>query len=106
MKLSEVKSATSASVSRRTLLKGLAILGAAGSDLVTFAEALAQASSEEVAQLTVLIQGGPVAETINNVALPLFKRTHPNVSIQLEVSANAAAYPKMLAQRAMAICSP
>jgi spermidine/putrescine-binding protein len=99
MKLSLTKSATSASVSRRTLLKGLAVLGAAGADLATFAEALAQASSEEAAQLTVLIQGGPVAETINNVALPLFKRTHPNVTIQLEVSANAAAYPKMLAQR-------
>ncbi len=89
----------SKSINRRTILKGLAALGAAGGDLATFAEALAQSSSEEVGQLTVLIQGGPVADTINNVALPIFKSQYPGVGIQLEVSANAAAYPKMLAQR-------
>jgi putative spermidine/putrescine transport system substrate-binding protein len=84
---------------RRSILLGLTALGAAGCDLATLAEALAQASAEEVAQLTVLIQGGPVAETINKVALPQFKRQYPRVDIQLEVSTGAAAYPKMLAQR-------
>lgn len=84
---------------RRSILLGLTALGVAGCDLATLAEALAQASAEEVAQLTILIQGGPVAETINKVALPLFQRQFPKVSIQLEVSSNAAAYPKMLAQR-------
>jgi putative spermidine/putrescine transport system substrate-binding protein len=99
MKQLNLHSMAAVSIDRRKILQGLAILGAAGTDLATFAEALAQASSEEVAQLTILIQGGPVAETINNVALPQFKRQFPKVSIQLEVSANAAAYPKMLAQR-------
>ena len=101
MKLLNPKSTISASVNRRTILKGLAALGAAGSDLATFAEALAQSSSDDVAQLTMLIQGGPVAETINNVALPISKRQYPGVSVQLEVSANAVAYPKMLAQRSV-----
>lgn len=98
MKVSGLNS-TSESINRRTILKGLVALGAAGGDLATFAQALAQSSSEDVSQLTILIQGGPVADTINNVALPIFKSQYPGVAIQLEVSANAAAYPKMLAQR-------
>ncbi|MGY3364242.1 hypothetical protein ACVWZL_001367 [Bradyrhizobium sp. GM2.4] len=67
----------SESINRRTILKGLVALGAAGGDLATFAQALAQSSSEDVSQLTILIQGGPVAETINNVALPIFKSQYP-----------------------------
>jgi len=100
MKVSKLHSIASTAVSRRRIIKGLAALGAVGTaDLATFAEALARATSDEAAQLAILIQGGPVAETINNIANPEFKRQFPNVSINLEVSANAAAYPKMLAQR-------
>jgi putative spermidine/putrescine transport system substrate-binding protein len=99
MTRTDTRAMASASVSRRTILKTLAVLGAAASDLATFAEALADASPEDVAQLTILIQGGPVADAINNVALPLFRRQFPNVSIQLEVSTGAVAYQKMLAQK-------
>ncbi len=90
---------------RRRVLRGLAALGAAGLSFVDFAEALAQASSAEVAQLTILSQAGLVPTILETVALPQFRETYPNVSVKFEVAANAVAYPKMLAQRANPVIS-
>lgn len=88
-----------ASAGRRSFLKAMAALGAGGPSLLAFAEALAQAKPDEAAKLTILIQGGPVAEPIKNIANPMFNARYPNAEVQLEVSSNAAGYPKMLAQR-------
>jgi len=84
---------------RRRILKSLAAMGVAGSSFGTFAEALAQATSEEVSQLTVLSQAGLVPDILQSVALPLFHKDYPKTDVKLEIAANAVAYPKMLAQR-------
>lgn len=90
---------------RRRVLHGLAAMGAGGVSFVGFAEALAQASSAEVAQLTILSQAGLVPEILEAVALPQFQKSYPNVSVKLEIAAGAVAYPKMLAQRANPVIS-
>ncbi len=85
---------------RRAILKSLLAVGAGGVALARFGEALAQASAEEVASITVLIQGGPVGEILKSVANPIFAKSYPKTEVQLEVSSNAVADPRMLAQRA------
>ena len=84
---------------RRTLLKGLLAMGAAGPSLMAFSQALAAAPADTVAELTLLVQGGPVGDALKSIANPLFAKSFPKTTIQLSASTNAAAYPKMLAQR-------
>lgn len=86
-------------VTRRSILKGLVAAGAAGASFVSFAEALAQASAEEVAQITVLSQAGLVPKILESVAAPIFNKSYPKTEVKLEIASNAVAYPKMLAQR-------
>lgn len=84
---------------RRTILQGLAALGAGGAAFGQFAEALAQAKDSDVAQLTILSQAGLVPEILNKSALPLFQKAYPKTDVKLEIASNAVAYPKMLSQR-------
>ena len=90
---------------RRSVLRGLVAMGAGGLAFGQFAEALAQATSDEVAQLTILSQPGVVPEILKDVTLPLYKKTHPKTEIAVEVASNAVAYPKMLAQRSNPVVS-
>jgi len=91
--------------SRRSVLRGLVAMGAGGVAFGQFAEALAQATSDEVAQLTILSQPGVVPEILKDVTLPLYKKTHPKTEIAFEAASNAVAYPKMLAQRSNPVVS-
>ena len=50
-------------------------MGAGSLAFGQFAEALAQATSDEVAQLTILSQPGVVPEILKDVTLPLYKKT-------------------------------
>lgn len=100
-----VLSAFEKHVSRRSILQGLVAMGASGFAFTQFAEALAQASDEEVAQLTVLSQPGIVPDILKNTTFPLFAKDHPKTAITFEVASNAVAYPKMLAQRANPVVS-
>lgn len=84
---------------RRDVLKAMLACGAAGPSLLAFAEALAAAPADSAAQITILIQGGPVGDALRAVANPMFARSYPKVGIDLNTSTNAAAFPKMLAQR-------
>ena len=90
---------------RRSVLRGLVAMGAGGLAFGQFAEALAQATSDEVAQLTILSQPGVVPEILKDVTLPLYKKTHPKTEIAFEAASNAVAYPKMLAQRSNPVVS-
>ena len=91
--------------SRRRVLQGLVALGASGLVLSRFADALAQASGEDVASLTILSQAGLVPEILNTTALPEFRKKNAKTEIKLEIGANAVAYPKMLSQRANPVIS-
>lgn len=86
-------------VDRRMLLRVMAALGAAGPSLLSFGEALAAAPPDAIAQLTILVQGGPVGDALKAVANPMFAAMYPKATIELNASTNAAAFPKMLAQR-------
>ena len=86
-------------VGRRQLLTAMLAVGAAGPSLLAFGEALAAAPADVVAQLTILIQGGPVGDALKAIANPMFAAQYPKVEIELSTSTNAAAFPKMLAQR-------
>ncbi len=84
---------------RRRLLKAMLACGAAGPSLLAFGEALAAAPADTAAQLNILIQGGPVGDALKTIANPMFAAQYPKVAIELNTSTNAAAFPKMLAQR-------
>ncbi|MFE1599214.1 ABC transporter substrate-binding protein [Methylobacterium sp. ID0610] len=90
---------------RRGLLKGLVAAGAAGTSLLHFAEALAQAPAAEVAKLVILSQPGIVPEILRDVTVPAFRKDHPKTEVSFEAASNAVAYPKMLAQRANPVVS-
>lgn len=90
---------------RRTILKGLIGAGAGGLAMMQFAEALAQASADDVAKLNILSQPGIVPDILRDVTLPMFKKDHPRAEVILEVANNAIGYPKMLAQRANPVIS-
>ncbi|MEJ0020316.1 MAG: extracellular solute-binding protein [Acetobacteraceae bacterium] len=84
---------------RRALLQALVAIGAGGGALLRVADALADVPADQVAQLTLLIQGGPVGDVLRQVANPLFARSYPKATVEFDVSSNTVAYPKMLAQR-------
>ncbi len=84
---------------RRRVLKAAIAIGAGGSSLLSFAEALAQASSEDAATLTIFSQGGVVPEVIQKFAVAPFNQQYPKAAVRLEVATNAVSYPKMLASR-------
>ncbi|HYF07406.1 MAG TPA: extracellular solute-binding protein [Acetobacteraceae bacterium] len=90
---------------RRALLQGLVAMGAGGASFLSFAEALAQAQSGDVAQITILSQPGAVPDILRDATFPLFRQTHPNTTVNLEIAPNAAAYPRMLTQRANPVIS-
>ncbi|TDR85381.1 ABC transporter substrate-binding protein [Enterovirga rhinocerotis] len=91
--------------SRRSILKGAAAFGAGGTAFLQLAEALAQASAEDVARLTILSQPGIVPEILKDVTVPMFNKSHPKTSVVFEAASNAVAYPKMLAQRSNPVVS-
>ncbi|MBM3526180.1 MAG: hypothetical protein FJX57_24780, partial [Alphaproteobacteria bacterium] len=91
--------------SRRRMLQGLVALGASGIVLSRFADALAQASGEDIASLTILSQAGIVPEILNTSALTQFRKINGKTEIKLEIGANAVAYPKMLSQRSNPVIS-
>ncbi|GGF50127.1 spermidine/putrescine ABC transporter substrate-binding protein [Azorhizobium oxalatiphilum] len=92
-------------LNRRSLLQGLVAMGAGGTALMQFGEALAQATAEEVAQLTILSQPGIVPEILKDVTVPQFAKSYPKTSVVFEAASNAVAYPKMLAQRGNPVIS-
>lgn len=91
--------------SRRSILKGMAALGAGGTAFLQLAEALAQATDAEVAQLTILSQPGVVPEILKDVTVPMFNKAYPKTAVTFEAASNAVAYPKMLAQRSNPVVS-
>lgn len=90
---------------RRGLLQGLAAIGAGGASFLSFAEALAQAQPADVAQITILSQPGAVPDILRDSSFPLFRQTNPATTVNLEIAPNAAAYPRMLTQRANPVIS-
>lgn len=84
---------------RRDILKAMAACGAAGPSFLAFGEALAAAPADTVAKLTILVQGGPVGDALKAIANPMFAAQYPKAAVELTTSTNAAAFPKMLAQR-------
>lgn len=87
------------SMGRRRLLKAMAACGAMGPSLLAFGEALAAAPADTVVELNILVQGGPVGDALKTIANPMFNSMYPKATIELNASTNAAAFPKMLAQR-------
>jgi putative spermidine/putrescine transport system substrate-binding protein len=85
--------------SRRAILKSFAAMGVGAATLDPLARALAQATSEEVASLTFLSQGGPVVDVLREMAEPIFRSAHSGTAIELEISSNSVTYPKMIATR-------
>jgi spermidine/putrescine-binding protein len=84
---------------RRRILKQLLGLGAGGAGLTGFAEALAQAPSDEIVNLSIFSQGGVVPDIINKDATAPFTKMYPKATVRLDVATNAVASPKMLASR-------
>ena len=84
---------------RRRILQAMFACGAAGPSFLAFPEALAAAPPDPVAELNILIQGDPVGDALKAVANPMFAAQYSKVGIELNTSTNAAAFPKMLAQR-------
>lgn len=83
---------------RRSVLRGLVGMGVGTVATARFGEALAQASTGTVKELTIHLQAG-LQEICNAYADPLFARTAPGVAVNYDVGANGITYPKMLAQR-------
>ena len=73
--------------SRRSVLRGLVAMGAGGVAFGQFAEALAQATSDEVAQLTILSQPGVVPEILKDVTLPLEMYNYSEFSLDPTIAA-------------------
>ncbi len=90
---------------RRALLQGLVAMGAGGASLLRFAEAVAEAPAGDVAQITILSQPGAVPDILRDATIPQFRRTHPATEVRLEISTNAAGYPRMLTQRSNPVIS-
>jgi putative spermidine/putrescine transport system substrate-binding protein len=80
---------------RRRLLQGLVAMGAGGTSLLSFAEALAQAPAADAAAITIFSWPGAVPDILRDVTLPAFR----GAEVKLEIGSNAAGYPRMLAQR-------
>ncbi|MEI2416029.1 extracellular solute-binding protein [Orrella sp. JC864] len=90
---------------RRAILKSMLVLGAGGASMLKLADALAAASDQDVAQLTIMSQPGILVQVLQELSNPQFNKSYPNTRIQLEASSNAAAYPRMLAQRSRPVVS-
>lgn len=90
---------------RRALLQGLVGMGAGGAAFLSFAQSLAQAQSADVAQITILSQPGAVPDILRDSTFPAFRQSNPGTTVNLEIAPNAAAYPRMLTQRANPVIS-
>lgn len=90
---------------RRAVLRSLVAAGAGVASLTRFADRLAAAASEEVAQLTIFAWPGLVPEILKERSLAPFARAYPKVQVTLDISTNAVMYPKMLAARANPVIS-
>jgi putative spermidine/putrescine transport system substrate-binding protein len=84
---------------RRALIQSLLAIGAGGTSLLQFAEAVAQASAADVASITVLSQPGTIPDLVRESTFPPFAKDYPKTEVKLEVATNAVGYPRMLTQR-------
>jgi putative spermidine/putrescine transport system substrate-binding protein len=91
--------------SRRALLQGFAAMGVGAATLNPLARALAAASDEEVAGITLMSQGGPVVEVLRTTAAPMFNAKYPKTAVEIEVSSATVTYPKMQATKSDPVIS-
>ena len=87
-------------VSRRAVLGSLVAAGAGLATLTRFAGHLAEAAPEDVADLTIFSWPGLVPDILKERSIAPWGKTHPKVSVKLDIATNAVMYPKMLAARA------
>jgi putative spermidine/putrescine transport system substrate-binding protein len=86
-------------VTRRAVLQSLVAMGVGAATLADFAGHLARASAADAAELTIFCWSGLVPDILKEASIAPFRKTHPEVSIKLDISTNAVMYPKMLAAR-------
>lgn len=85
--------------SRRAVLQGFAAMGVGAATLNPLARALAAASDEDVASITLMSQGGPVVDVLRGTTIPMFNSSYPKTAVEIEVSSATVTYPKMQATR-------
>ncbi len=86
-------------VARREILRGLVAAGAGLPALTAFADRLASAAAQEVAELTIFAWPGLVPDILREYSIAPFNKAYPRVKVTLDISTNAVMYPKMLAAR-------
>lgn len=91
--------------SRRSVLQGFAALGVGVATLNPLARALAQASDEEVASITLMSQGGPVLDVLRATCAPMFNAKFPKTKPEIEASSATVTYPKMQATKSNPVIS-